>query len=228
LTVEVMNPSGTVAFTFKNTGSTTSIIIDIYFDYDGLFVGNPSLSDSDNAGTAIDIEIAKNPANLPGGNTIRFNEVLNLSSPMKSGVINQINNFGKDGDRACLVVPLPIDDGVTLTDMITAMNENELRIGMHVQSIGGSNGYSDPFANMAATNVVPVPSATFLLLSVCPMLVWGYDRRRRGDTGGNSRSRPDLGCCWFRKRGCWLAIHVVRPTPRPGAGYRSHRSGIAS
>lgn len=72
---------------------------------------------------------------------------------------------------------------MTFADEITAMNDHELRIGMHVQSIGGSDGYSNSFVHMAVTNVVPVPPATFLLLSACPMLVRGYYRRRHGDTG---------------------------------------------
>ena len=190
LTVEVTNPtSGTVAFTFKNMGSTPSIVTDIYFEYDGLFVGNPSLSDSDGAATAVDFEVAKNPGTLPGGNgpPVNFDSALNLSRTSGDGVNSGLNNFNNIGDQEYLTSTFTLASGVSFADVITAVNEGDLRIGMHVQSIG-TTGNSDGFINEAdsqnsTTNVVPVPPAAFLLLSACPVLVWGYYRRQCGDTG---------------------------------------------
>jgi hypothetical protein len=87
--------------------------------------------------------------NFPEGNTIGFNEDFGVgpySPPPKNGI----------GVGESLAVLFDIDND-DFDDIIAAMYNLDMRIGLHVQSIGGDDGPSDSFAS------VPEP-ATMLLL----------------------------------------------------------------
>jgi hypothetical protein len=163
LFVEVSDAgSGNVSFLFTNKGTVDSTITLICFE--SLTTPFGSIVDS---GDGVNYTWDKNPANLPGGNSIlpKFN-----SSSFASAV------------------PPPADNGIdpsewlTLTlvgdfeTVISALDSKSMRIGLHVQSIG-QESKSDSFVNNGRYDIVPAPGAV-LLAGIGTTLV-GWLRRRQ-------------------------------------------------
>ncbi len=141
---------GQVSFVFKNTGPEDSVISNIYFDF------APELNLRLSAihagpGVAFQVDSVK-PKNLPGGRGMDnvFISDLGVSAKKPSP---------KNGLNPCDSLELIMDYDSSY-DLLGALENNDLRIGLHVQGFAG--GYSESFVNLTPT--VPEPGTIPLLL----------------------------------------------------------------
>ena len=156
LSVDVTASGAGVLFTFYNIGSIASSITDIYFD-DGTLLALSSITDS-GAGVAFDTPAT--PGNLPGANLASppFVTTAGFSADSDNPVMaNGVNNTSDGSEWVAIFFTL--QGGKSFADTIAALNNGDLRIGLHVQAIGTTGG-SDSYVNGPP---VPEPS-TFLLL----------------------------------------------------------------
>ena len=150
-TATVSNPTvNTVEFLFRNTAVVQSSISEIYFDVDNVFAGAATLVQ---VGTNFSTGGA-NPSNLPAGNTINPAFVANVVFSADA-VGNP--SVGIDQSTDSLVMRFTFASGVTYQQVVNAISSGDLRLGLHVRSIGG-NGQSDSFVN-----VVPTPASIAVL-----------------------------------------------------------------
>ena len=157
--VDVTSDNSDVLFVFSNIGPTDSVITQIYWDdpNDRLEYGTWSQDDSStsDSGTGVLFYPITTPLNFPEGNG--FNEDFGLAAwhpGPKYGI----------GVGETLGVLFEIDTG-NYNDIITDLGNLDMRIGLHVQSIGDEeDDDSDSFASTIST-IKPVPEpATMLLL----------------------------------------------------------------
>jgi PEP-CTERM motif len=140
-----------VEFWFQNTGASNSSVTQIYFDQPNPTVmGLSSMTGSN----GVSFRTLSPPLNLPGGNGINFSATNGVGSrpPVSPNGINP-------GEWLKLVFTL--NSGSTFASLLTNLATGDLRIGMHVQSIG-QWGNSESFVNQPPT-VVPEPASLILL-----------------------------------------------------------------
>lgn len=140
--------NGSVEFMFRNTGPAASAITQIYFDQPSPSVMTYS---SMNGSNGVDFE-AMRRGNLPGGAPFNFSAT-NRYGAVQPAPLNGIN----PGEYLRLVFTL--NQGSTFASLLTNLATGNLRIGMHVQSIGSNSG-SEAFLNQS---VVPEPTSMLLL-----------------------------------------------------------------
>lgn len=141
--------NGSVEFMFKNTGPSASSITQIYFDQPSPTVmALSSMSQS----SGVNFRPLGGNLNLPGGNSFGFAATNGVGArpPVSANGINP-------GEYLRLVFTL--NQGSTFASLLTNLATGDLRIGMHVQSIGSNSG-SEAFLNQA---VVPEPTSMLLL-----------------------------------------------------------------
>jgi hypothetical protein len=167
LSVDVTDAGGgQVSFKFSNNVGTASSITDIYFD-DGTLLGIATTSQS--AGVVFNNPAT--PGNLPGANDANpdFETTSGFSADSDPSVApNGVNSHGEWVD-----ITFDLINGKTFSDTLAALSDGSLRIGLHVQAIGGDNGGSDSYVNN-----VPDGGTTAALLGLA-MLGMGYLRSRR-------------------------------------------------
>jgi hypothetical protein len=147
LQVSVSQYSATqISFSFCNNIGIASSITDIYFD-DGRYLGQASIVQS----PGVNFSAGATPPNLPAGNTIKFSTSFSADSNPPV-VANGINDKSES-----LTIIFTLVNGKTTADVINALTSGEMRVGLHVQSIG-NNGLSESYV----TNV-PEPSLVLLL-----------------------------------------------------------------
>ena len=168
--VEVTESDDQVLFTFYNDGPITSYIADIYFDDSTSLLSGMSIAVGDpptSPGVLFLVDSPPPPFNFPQGDNLSpdFEEDFKASAD-KPGT-------GKDGvdESETLGILFEFSGGSTLTDIITALVNADLRIGLHVQGIG-DEGFSDSYVT------VPEPS-TLLLLCLSAVCLMGYAWRWR-------------------------------------------------
>ncbi len=150
-----------VLFTFTNNVGIASSISEVYFD-DGTIYSQSSLINS--LGGSTDFGIVLNPGNLPSGNTISPPFVASVGF----GADAQGNpDLGVDADIDILGIVIQLQSGLNFADVANALENGDLRIGMHVRSIG-QQGESDSFVNTPydpdpAPTPVPEPSSLLLI-----------------------------------------------------------------
>jgi hypothetical protein len=151
LTVSVADAgSGQVSFTFNNSGPIVSSIAGVYFD-DGTLLGIASITN----GPGVSFDTPATPAELPGAD---------LASPP----FQTTENFSADADDPkptkgvnpgeWVTITFNLVNGKVFADTIAALDSGDLRIGLHVQSIGTTRG-SDSYVN---DGKVPLPGAVLL------------------------------------------------------------------
>ena len=158
LIVGVTAESGNkVLFELFNKGRVDSSITDVYFD-DGSLLGISSLIDKDE-GTGghpgVDFSQGASPGDLPGGNTIGFDVTAGFLADSDPAVPQNGINPGE-----WLGISFDLKTDASFDDVISQLGDGQLRIGLHVQSIGTIGG-SESFVNNMT--VIPIPSAVWLL-----------------------------------------------------------------
>jgi len=149
-----------VVFKFNNIGSEDSSITDVYFD-DGTLLGIASI---DNSNQGVSFSQNASPGDLPGGNEINppFAAIVGFTADSDSPI--QLMGVNP-GETVSIIFDL--QNGGTTQDVVDELNNNELRLGLHVQSF--ATGGSESFVHN------PEP-ATLMMLSMGALGI--FSRRR--------------------------------------------------
>ncbi len=146
-----------VLFTFMNDvdgeGNTYCSISETYID-DGTIVGLSSVVNSLGGSTSF-VGGSASPGNLPGGNNLNppFVATSSYSADAQGNP-----DLGVDASIDILGIIYDLHTNLTINDVQLALNSGDLRIGLHVRSIGND---SDAFVNDPG-NPVPEPATIFL------------------------------------------------------------------
>jgi len=147
---------GQALFTFSNVGPDNASITDIYIDQDASLLLNMIFNTTD----AVKFSEDPSPNNLPGGNALEPPFVadhcvsVDSDSPVQLMGINPYES---------LSILYDLTPGTTFTNLIDGINEELLRIGLHVQ--GFDDEGSESFVN------VPEPGTIGFLALTCLILV---------------------------------------------------------
>jgi hypothetical protein len=167
LWVDVTDPGANqVMFTLRNEGPIASVIANIYWDdaSPGNLGGFVSFSPS----AGVSFREGGNPSDLPSGNAVGF--VATARDRARSPA--PINGIGPDESLGVLFSLL---NGVTFEGLLDDMNQGQLRVGLHVISIG-LGGQSDSYVNDGPPRV-PDASLTAMLLGMAMLGLEGLRRR---------------------------------------------------
>jgi len=137
LSVTVTDPAGdsNVLFTFENSGPLASSITDVYFD-DGTLLAIASI----NEGPGVAFSQGASPGNLPGGNNADPDFEATAGFTADSDPPTQPNGVNPG---EFLEITFTLLAGDTFDDVLAALDDGSLRIGIHVQgfALGGSESF---------------------------------------------------------------------------------------
>ncbi len=173
--VDVLAAPEGASFTFRNEGPAVSSIADVYFEAT-LF---QSIVGVMNDPGRVAFSIGATPSNLPGANDasppFRATERLSVDSDAP------VQPMGVNPGEA-LTLYLSLRPGAGFDDVLGALADGSLRIGLHVQ--GFADGGSESFVNLPWQGPLPVPlpvplPAGFVLLTSGLGFVVAATRRRQ-------------------------------------------------
>jgi hypothetical protein len=149
LSVDVSDAGGgLVLFTFSNAGPLPGSITDVYFD-DGVLQTIESIINS----PGVAFSEGATPANLPAAGNISppFDATFSADSdaPIEANGVNPGETLG---------IRFSLQSGGTFADVLDALGDGSLRIGIHVQAL--PSGGSEAFVN------TPEPAALALVTLV--------------------------------------------------------------
>ncbi|MCI0332293.1 MAG: hypothetical protein L0228_03580 [Planctomycetes bacterium] len=153
-----------VLFVFKNAVGTTSSITDVYFD-DGTLFGLAAVYD---VTAGVSFNNPASPGSLPGQNGATPPFVTTVGFSADSDPPVQSNGVNSSSER--LGVAFSLFPTLGFTDVVAALGDGSLRIGMHVQAIGAQGG-SDSYVNGLPPGDTEVPEPSSLI--VLSLLVAG-------------------------------------------------------
>ena len=159
--------SSQVQFKFSNDGIVVttplpSVIAKIYWEDTSGLLSDPSIAGSPTTSAGVVFSPITPPGNFPEGNTIGFTEDFEVAAD------NPAPQNGVDVGEMLGVIFSGDFDAV-----IAALENGDMRIGMHIQSI--NNAGSDSFVNNA--NPIPEP-ATILLIGSGLIGLVGVGRKK--------------------------------------------------
>jgi hypothetical protein len=150
LWLDVSGSGSNVVFTFHNNGPQACSITDVYFDYAQLSGATASIDAADSS-SGVSFSPGATPPNLPGAqNWFEVSYSADSNSPVMRNGVNPYEY---------LVIDFNFTNGITLNDIIAALNSNTMITGIHVQ--GFSNGGSESFVT---TPPAPVPEPSTMIL----------------------------------------------------------------
>ena len=162
-----------VLFTFYNIGPEDSSITDVYF-YDGVLFAMSALWDADEAiggltgDDGVDFSLGDaSPDHLPA-----IDQLLKLTDIYSTDSDSPTQPEGVNPDE-WLGVVFDLVDGKTLGDLLTALENETVVIGIRIQ--GFADGGSESFVN----NTVPIPAPGAIFLGGIGIVLVGWLRRRR-------------------------------------------------
>lgn len=143
--------SGQVSFQFLNNVGIASSVTQIYFDNGaGAYLTALALGTQ----TGVDFSIGGAPPDLPGGNAVSFsaNYRATADAPVSPNGINSATDS------------LQLLGSGLFANVIAGLTSGDLRIGLHIQSIGQRDG-SDSYVTGGTPSAVPVPMSAWLFAS---------------------------------------------------------------
>ncbi len=153
--VEVVDLDDLISFTFYNDSLVYSSIAKIFFE-ENQFLIDPTVLN----GSATEFENYIKSANLPAGDTLEppFAEVDELSfyakpPPSKNGI-------NPDG---WLQVEFGFSNSYTFNDVIDSLNNNDMRIGIHIIALPDGSSESAITGDLTNGNPVPEPTTVVML-----------------------------------------------------------------
>ncbi|MGY6275892.1 hypothetical protein [Methylomonas sp. MgM2] len=167
-----------VLFTFKNSAQINSNIAEIYFD-DGTLLAQTGLYNSIGGYTSFSGG-KLNPANLPSSNFVNpeFEATASFGADVDPG--NQSKGINASDD--ILGIKIQLKQGLDASDVVDALLNGDLRLGLHVRSIGSTGG-SDSFVNspiaLPPAAAVPIPAAAWFFGAALASLSSVTFRRQR-------------------------------------------------
>ncbi len=164
------NGGGYVRFDFYNSGPEASSITDVYFDDavdPSLFV--TPISQIINS-SGVSFSEGARPGNLPSGGDFTATRGLTADSdaPVSFNGVNPGETLG---------LILQLDNGNNFNDVLTALSDSTLRVGIHVQAF--SNGQSESFINNPGGSPPAVPEPSSLAIIGLGALFAGRRLRQR-------------------------------------------------
>ncbi len=161
--------AASVLFVFRNNVGTAANIAEVYFD-DGTLLAQSGVYNSISGFTDFAGGSA-NPSDLPGGNTVGFTATTAFSADVAPGPPGN----GVDVAADLLGLSYTLQGVQTYNDTIASLASGDLRIGLHVRSIG-TNSESDAFVNGA---VIPEACSIVTWTLLCTVGLIGVRLRRR-------------------------------------------------
>jgi hypothetical protein len=164
--------AGNVLFLFSNIGPIASFIAQIYFNDDLPLYSTTAFTITN--GTGVSFVQDLDPDALPGGNGFGFgpHDTLEFEADADNPAPKNGVNPGET-----LSITLSLLAGLDFDDVLAALTNGLLRVGLHVQGIGETGG-SESVIN---TPPVPLPPALPLLLAALGGLGWIARRQKRSN-----------------------------------------------
>lgn len=168
--------SSLVQLNFYNDGDTNSVITSIYLEDTENLLSFSELIDSENGGhSGVSFSTSNNPKNLPAGNKpdVDFDATSGLSfTANPAGPKNGINS----GEWLGIIFQL--ESGQNIDSLLSAFNEGDIRLGVHVTA---GKGISGSFASTTLTQV-PLP-ASIIFFATAILVLLSFKRNNQMSKG---------------------------------------------
>lgn len=164
---------GQVTFRLSNSAQIRSSISEVYYDNRGSSPLSALLLPLLQQGASFSAPGAS-PGNLPSGENLTpaFNANVAFSADASGNP-----SAGLDVATDYLEMRFQLAAGKTFNDVVSALNNGDLRLGLHVRSIGVGAG-SDSFVSNGVA-IVPLPPAAWAGGALLGLVAYGRVRSRR-------------------------------------------------